>query len=331
MLKTGDCGMTTGRHLFIADSIRSREFGKTQRQAFKDGARNWKAASPKAKAEARLAACGRNARARALKHDTLRALQEGADDGHPSPWNISKGSSMPLHRDDVEALLAQPRGIRDHAQAWEESNKSIIHASADFPDAVEYRRLIPPNVAMLGANEKDRFNVIISNLRLLFGYMGFKQDYTRPLCIAAGPDGQRLIAIPCCILKTPHFSGQFAMYAVEGSSRGSQGWAAAKRDCPYLATLAFGQTLPLPALATEVLKLGNEPLAYRFLRTSVPKNTTHLPGTVEVTTEDDILDFTEVKKQHAAKAESLRALRLLKKTLGQTPLRARQPQRKIVP
>lgn len=295
MLKTGDCGMTTGRHLFIADSIRSREFGKTQRQAFKDGARNWKAASPKAKAEARLAARGRNARARALKHDTLRAVQEGADDGHPSPWNISKGSSMPLHRDDVEALLAQPRGIKDHAQAWEESNTSIIDASADFPDAVEYRRLIPPNVAMLGANEKERFNVIISNLRLLLGYKGFKQDYTRPLCIAAGPDGQRLIAIPCCILKTPQFSGQFAMYVVEGSSRGSQGWAAAKRDCPYLATLAFGQTLPLPALATEVLKLGNEPLAYRFLRTSVPKNTTHLPGTVEVTTEDDILDFTEVK------------------------------------
>ena len=47
-----------------------------------------------------------------------------------------------------------------------------------------------------------------------------------------------------------------------------------------------------------------------------------------MTTEDDILDFTEVKKQHDAKAESLRALRLLKNTLGQTPLRARQPQRK---
>ena len=133
--------------------------------------------------------------------------------------------------------------------------------------------------------------MIISNIRLLFGYKGFKQDYTRPLCIAAEPDGLRLIAIPCCILKSPQFSGQFAMYVVEGS----QGWAAAKRDCPYLATLAFGQILPFHALAIEVLKLGTEPPAYRFVRTSVPKNTTHLPGTVEVTTEDDILEFTEVK------------------------------------
>ena len=117
------------------------------------------------------------------------------------------------------------------------------------------------------------------------------------------------------------------MYVVEGS----QGWPAAKRDCPYLATLAFGPILPLHALAIEVLKLGNEPLAYRFSRTSVPQNTTHLPGTVEVTTEDDILDFTEVKKQHKAKAETLRALRLLKRTLEKTPLHARQPQRKNVP
>ena len=114
------------------------------------------------------------------------------------------------------------------------------------------------------------------------------------------------------------------MYVVEGS----QGWAAAKRDCPYLATLAFGQILPLHALAIEVLKLGNEPLAYRFLRTSVPKHATHLPGTVAVTTEDDILDFIEVKKQHKAKAETFRALRLLRATLAQTPLRARQPHRK---
>ena len=92
---------------------------------------------------------------------------------------------MPLHRDDVEALLAQPRGIKIRAQAWDESNKRIIDESADFPDAVEYRRLIPPNVATLGTSEKERFNVIISNIRLLFGYKGFKQDYTRPLCIAA--------------------------------------------------------------------------------------------------------------------------------------------------
>ena len=67
MLKTGDCGMATVRHTLIADSIRSREFGKTQRQAFKDGARDWAAASPKAKAKAKLAARGRNAWARALK------------------------------------------------------------------------------------------------------------------------------------------------------------------------------------------------------------------------------------------------------------------------
>ena len=143
MLKTGDCGMAAGRHLVIADSIRSQEFGKTQRPAFKGAARDWAAASPKAKAKAKLAARGRNARARALKLDALRAVQEGADDGHPSPWNISKGSSMPLHRAGVEALLARPRGISIRARAWAESNKRIIDESADFPDALEYRRLIP--------------------------------------------------------------------------------------------------------------------------------------------------------------------------------------------
>ena len=106
---------------------------------------------------------------------------------------------------------------------------------------------------------------------------------------------------------------------------GASGWAAAKIPCPYLASFVFGKSLSLDDLAIEVLKLGPGPLSYRFLVTASPTGSRCVPGIVEVTGEDDVLDLQKVERENRAKVDSLQALRLLKRTLG---LASREESRK---
>jgi hypothetical protein len=166
VIKQGECGRKTARHIFFSERLAGRDGHANKSAHFADASGAWRGASPETRRRCKRKAKVENSITTTLKLDSLQRLNEPKTE-LASAWGIGAGSEYPLPEKAIEELFEQRSGVKLGAASWKSDFGSRVLEDPEFPAVVEYER--PLKVCVYVVHSEHLAMFIVDATDILYG------------------------------------------------------------------------------------------------------------------------------------------------------------------